>query len=143
MATMSADYNRRWRAANPDRSAAIHKRWRDKLRLRALRRYGGDVPACACCGETTVEFLAIDHADGGGNEHRREVGTRGGTEFYAWLRREGWPDGYRVLCHNCNHALGAYGYCPHQLAAPAAQLVLGAPEDKPLRVPTRVNAWQR
>jgi hypothetical protein len=29
------------------------------------------------------------------------------------LARNGFPDGYRVLCHNCNMALGQYGYCPH------------------------------
>jgi hypothetical protein len=34
--------------------------------------------------------------------------------MYVWLRDNGWPEGYRVLCHNCNSARGLYGYCPHE-----------------------------
>jgi hypothetical protein len=30
------------------------------------------------------------------------------------LRQNSYPTGYRVLCHNCNFALGHYGYCPHK-----------------------------
>src|SRR5579859_8227770 len=29
--------------------------------------------ACACCGETVVAFLCIDHVNGGGNKHREEL----------------------------------------------------------------------
>ncbi len=25
-----------------------------------------------------------------------------------------WTGVLRVLCHNCNHSYGAYGYCSHQ-----------------------------
>jgi hypothetical protein len=31
-----------------------------------------------------------------------------------WLRKNGFPKGFRVLCHNCNFAHGHYGYCPHK-----------------------------
>jgi hypothetical protein len=31
-----------------------------------------------------------------------------------WLKRNGYPKGFRVLCHNCNSARGLYGYCPHK-----------------------------
>lgn len=58
-----------------------------------------------------MEFLAIDHIDGGGTAHRRQVGH--GDAFYKWLRAAGLPAGFRVLCHNCNLSLGFYGYCPH------------------------------
>jgi len=27
---------------------------------------------------------------------------------------QGYPTGFRVLCHNCNQAIGLYGYCPHK-----------------------------
>jgi len=33
--------------------------------------------------------------------------------FYSLLRRLGYPDGFRVLCHNCNMAYGFYKTCPH------------------------------
>lgn len=87
-------------------------KWNKKMAV--LRHYGGDPPKCACCNESHVEFLAIDHVDGGGNEHRRRIGSNGGASFYAWLIRRGLPDGFRVLCHNCNMAWGLLGYCPHK-----------------------------
>ena len=37
--------------------------------------------SCACCGEREPKFLGIDHTNGGGNTHRREVG-RGNV--YWW-----------------------------------------------------------
>jgi hypothetical protein len=82
---------------------------RERRRKRILDVYGGK---CACCGEHRYEFLAIDHINGGGNKHRKEV-TGLGARFYAWLQREGFPDGFRVLCHNCNMSYGFFGYCPH------------------------------
>ncbi|MBY0458284.1 MAG: hypothetical protein K2V38_13165, partial [Gemmataceae bacterium] len=57
--------------------------------------------------------MVIDHVNGGGGKERRERGT--GEVFYYWLVSQGFPEGYRVLCVNCNHALGIYGYCPHDL----------------------------
>lgn len=87
--------------------------------LRAFRRYqvlkhycGGREPYCACCGESSLEFLAIDHIDGGGNKHRANM--KRGTKMWQWLLKHGLPAGFRVLCHNCNLAIGFYGACPHQ-----------------------------
>lgn len=82
-------------------------------RLEALVHYSGDPPSCACCGETLLEFLAIDHIAGGGRQHMKKIGHR----LVRWLRREGYPEGFRVLCHNCNFAIGHYGYCPHHSAS--------------------------
>jgi hypothetical protein len=83
------------------------------IRLATITAYGGE---CACCGERILEFLAIDHINGGGNQQKRDTGMHGGSNIYRFLRRNGWPDGYRVLCHNCNMSKGIYGYCPHEKA---------------------------
>ena len=72
---------------------------------------------CACCGEDRPEFLTIDHIHGGGNRHRRELKRNGGVSFYCWLIQQGFPEGYRTLCMNCNFARGNYGYCPHEQEA--------------------------
>lgn len=73
----------------------------------------GVPPLCECCGEDAVEFLSIDHIDGGGSKHRAQI--KGSySSIYLWLKKKGFPEGYRVLCMNCNTALGFYGYCPHQ-----------------------------
>ncbi len=78
-----------------------------RLRLKAIEHYGGK---CACCGEKRNEFLGIDHIDGGGTNHRKELKV----SIYRYLSRNNYPKGFRVLCHNCNLSLGFYGYCPHK-----------------------------
>jgi hypothetical protein len=30
------------------------------------------------------------------------------------MRDQGYPPGFRVLCHNCNMAIGLFGVCPHE-----------------------------
>lgn len=84
------------------------------LRLDALNAYSNRDPKCACCAEAALDFLVIDHIDGGGNNHRREIGCGSGSHTYLWLKKNNYPAGFRVLCHNCNMALGLYGKCPHE-----------------------------
>ena len=108
-----ADAQRRtkkYREAHPERVAAQRKAQRLRLKLKVFEVYGG--PLCACCNEKYIEFLSIDHINGGGNQHMKQVGL--GNRFYQWLRKNNYPLGYRVLCMNCNFAIGRLGYCPHQ-----------------------------
>lgn len=104
---------RAWRQANPDACLAANKRSRDKLRLATLIAYSTDPPKCACCKEGILEFLTLDHIAGGGGSDRRRRKERGGHKTYLRLRRAGFPQGFRVLCWNCNAAIGLYGGCPH------------------------------
>lgn len=85
----------------------------EELKIETLQQYGG---SCACCGEDGLAFLTIDHIEGGGNKEREKVsGGMGGTKFYRWLKKEGWPEGYQVLCYNCNAATTGGATCPHKL----------------------------
>lgn len=86
------------------------KDYQTRLRVDAIEHFGGK---CACCGETEPDFLAIDHINNDGAEHRKEIGSDG-RALYLWLRRNNYPEGFQVLCHNCNMAKGLYGICPHQ-----------------------------
>ncbi len=88
------------------------RRYNAKLRSDALNAYGG--PVCTCCGETHSEFLSIDHIKGKGCQHRKKIGVPSGGPFYVWLRKNGYPEGFRVLCANCNASFGHFGYCPHE-----------------------------
>ena len=102
-----------WVNMSEDNKAIQRKRQRIEHRNRrekVLAYYGG---ACVCCGETQVEFLAIDHVNGDGKKHREEMGSKNGGKIYLWLIRHNFPDGFQVLCHNCNMSKGFYGYCPH------------------------------
>ena len=98
---------------NPEKVKEIAHRRNLKVRTEVLVAYGGKVPKCACCGETEVMFLGIDHVNGGGTKHREELKRRG-TGLYYVLRQQGYPRGFQVLCHNCNLAKGFYGECPHK-----------------------------
>ena len=121
-------YMRKWR--HDPRSRPIHlaitkcinkkrkesgklKKYRLKLKINVINHYGGK---CECCGEDKLEFLCIDHKNGGGNEHRRTTlkGRTCGHALYRWIIKNNYPDIFRILCANCNQAIGLHGYCPHK-----------------------------
>lgn len=99
----------KWRKNHPGEQSKRNRVYRVKLLNETLAAYGGAF--CACCGESTLEFLSIDHINGRAKDEPRRTGTK----LYIWLRQQGWPQGYQVLCHNCNQAKGTYGVCPHKL----------------------------
>ena len=92
-----------------------------EMRAAVMRAYGGEHPACVCCGEDGASFLTLDHVNNGGRAHRRKKGNQG---VYHELRREGYPPAYRIRCFNCNVARGLYGQCPHQADVAEPSLVL-------------------
>lgn len=118
-------YMKRYQEKNKERLSQYHKEYYDQkkehyrklrldLKLEVIKAYGG---VCVCCGETHIEFLTIDHTGGTGAEHRRKLfgqDRTAGTRFYYWLRRNNYPEGFRVLCFNCNCAIGFFSYCPHE-----------------------------
>ena len=87
---------------------------RKKLHLKKIEifnGYGGCV--CACCGETHIEFLSIDHINGGGIKHRKSLGGSN-QAIYTFILKNNFPPEFRVLCMNCNWSRGIHGYCPHE-----------------------------
>lgn len=83
-----------------------------KIKDDAFCKYGGWV--CTCCGDLTRLGLQIDHIDNNGAEHRRSTNCGTGIKFYRWLKAEGYPDGFAVLCSTCNIAKQLNGgVCPH------------------------------
>jgi hypothetical protein len=86
------------------------KRFRRLQKEKIIENYGGK---CECCGIDEFEFLCLDHIHGGGSKHKRELKVIG-NHFYKWVIDNNYPkDILRLLCHNCNMAFGAFGYCPH------------------------------
>lgn len=98
-------------AGHESYEARSHKR----MRVTVLLHYGGPEPTCSCCGEHRYEFLALDHINGGGQQHRKDIMLKHGQHLYRWLIHQNFPEGFRVLCHNCNSSHGYFGYCPHDL----------------------------
>lgn len=100
-----------YRRANKEQVRASVERCAARIKLEVFNAYGG--PRCACCGETLLQGLGIDHINGDGAGHRKQTpGT--GTPFYYWLRRHNYPSGFQVLCATCNVAKGTSDHCPHK-----------------------------
>ena len=101
-----------YRLNNLEKIKQQKKKLNERNRLDALKIYGGNPPKCACCGELEIKFLEIDHINGGGTSERKKIGM--GTTFVSYLKARNYPEGYQILCSNCNQAKGRYGICPHQ-----------------------------
>lgn len=94
------------------------KRASDKAAV--IEAYGGK---CTCCGESEPLFLVVDHVNDDGASHREEIGygrtTDGrrrvgsGSIMYVWLVANAFPEGFQLLCANCNLAKQSGG-CPHR-----------------------------
>ena len=100
-----------WRKQNPEKQRSTYLARYHRLKKEVFEHYGG---CCACCGEKHLVFLAIDHINGGGTRHMKEVGV--GESFWRWLQKNSFPKGFRVLCHNCNWAVAFGRVCPHTLS---------------------------
>lgn len=98
------------RGIDRERRLAVENRYRARMRMEVLEHYGGVPPKCDCCGETTIQFLTLDHMNGDGNKLRKKYYSR---YAYNYVRKNNYPKGFRVLCMNCNFSIGHYGFCPH------------------------------
>lgn len=68
----------------------------DELRQAVLDAYGRE---CAECGQDDEDLLQVDHVEGGGGKHRKEIGQ---SNLYLWLRQNEFPKGFQILCASCN-----------------------------------------
>ena len=109
-------YMRDYNLKNREKLKAYFKERREKNKIKILNHYSKtSPPSCECCGELQIEFLTLDHIYGDGAKHKKSLGIGKGSSggVYGDLIKKGFPEGYRVLCYNCNCALGFLGYCPH------------------------------
>lgn len=111
---VSTASSRRWLAHKCKTCENLYrKQLLRNVRTEVLTHYStGAVPQCECCGETRYEFLTINHLNGNGNAHRK-INGRNSIMMFRWLKFSGYPDGFNVLCYNCNIASHFYGTCPH------------------------------
>lgn len=75
-------------------------RARRKIKKQVLNHYCNGPTICIGCGENRLDRLSIDHIHGGGRKHGRDNNISIG-HFYRWLRDNGFPEGFQVLCMNC------------------------------------------
>ena len=109
-------YWKDWRIANLEKSRAYARKSQTKRReLSKMAVYSHYGMKCACCGESQMMFLTIDHINNDGAEHRKKLKGIGGSPFFEWLVRNNFPEGFQTLCRNCNWGKHVnHGICPHQ-----------------------------
>ena len=96
-----------WYAKNKE----ICREKRKEARRKVLNHYSGIPPKCACCGEDTNQFLTIDHID----KTTVNPKYRASTKLFKWLIDNNYPEGYQILCFNCNCGKQVNGdVCPHK-----------------------------
>jgi hypothetical protein len=117
--------NRAFYAKNPEayreKARLWYKRNAEKARKKTrdngiknkkivVDQYGG---FCACCRETEIVWLTVDHINGDGKTHRQAQGS--GSALHRWLIRHGFPPGFQILCANCHLAKSSGVNCPHKV----------------------------
>ena len=90
-----------WNKANPVRRRENALNHYYRLYDAAFQAYGGY--RCVWCGIDDPIVMTLDHIANDGAAQRRAL-RKTGAAFYKWLRDEGYPAGFQVLCMNCNHA---------------------------------------
>ena len=92
----------RYREKNRAKINAYHSLERLKVKQTILGRYGSE---CVLCGFNDMRALQLDHLNDNGSEERKALGSQkfSGVKFYRYLIKQGLPDGYQILCANCNN----------------------------------------
>ena len=95
------EYKSQYHIQNQAKLNSNSRLWRANEKVKTLEYYSQtSPPECMRCGFSDIRALTIDHIDGGGTRHTRSIGF-GGNHFYTWLRKNNYPEGYQVLCRNC------------------------------------------
>jgi hypothetical protein len=94
-------YDAIYRAKNKE---TLNEKARERRRLakqKVLEHYGY---TCNHCKYSDIRALQIDHINNNGAEERKSLGGKNfsGWNFYEYLIKNNFPDGYQTLCANCN-----------------------------------------
>ncbi len=97
---------------NSEKISIRDKKKRMEIRYDIISYYTDGIMKCMCpgCNEDHLDFLTIDHINNDGAEHRKEIGD-GGSNLYYWIYKNNFPEGFQVLCMNCNFSKGKHGHC--------------------------------
>ena len=118
---------RKAREQTPERKSK-RKSTRDDKRLEILQYYSkrlsrSNIPCCNCCGlNSHIDFLEFDHIAGKKEmDSEPELMKLGYSSKFSnnflhhWIINNKFPDGFQILCKNCNSAKGMiknHNECP-------------------------------
>ena len=96
-----------------------HNKYKN-LRKKVISYYSNGTNTCVCCGTEGFEFLTIDHIipkrEMDKIQKMKDIGYSSKLNphlLISWLDKF-HPEGFQILCWNCNYAKGVLGKCPHQ-----------------------------
>ena len=87
------------------------KKGKIKARKIIIDHYSNGKNCCACCNEKIYEFLTFDHLNREGTKHRKTIAR---YNICIWLIQNNLPEGFQILCYNCNAAKQFNHGCPHK-----------------------------
>jgi len=92
-------YQRSYRGRNKANILIQNKNRYQKLKYEVLSYYSSGEIKCKWCGFNDIRALVIDHIGNDGSSNRKTLMS---SSIYAYLKKNDFPNGFQVLCHNCN-----------------------------------------
>lgn len=103
--------NRSYYNTSKEERTAQMLEYRWGIKQQAIERYGG---ACDCCGEDTMSFLTLTEKELQKEEPKQQGWYSAGFTLARYVIKHDFPDGYIVLCFNCEAGRVQNGICPHK-----------------------------
>ena len=113
----TSDYQKKrhskYHAKNKDKHSEYHKRHNAEKRREVLLHYSNSIDIqCICCETKVMDFLTLDHIDGGGRQHRKNTTNSTVNYLHSLHEQTGkWLEGFQVMCMNCNWYKHLNGEC--------------------------------
>lgn len=87
---------------SPKQKRAWDRQEQERLRLEVIDHYSKGTRKCTHCAYDNIKALCVDHIHNNGAEERHKLGRA--SQVLRYLRKNKYPEGYQILCHNCNVA---------------------------------------
>lgn len=100
------DYYAKTKESRRKISTAYTRRYRDKIKHKVLFHYSNGKLQCKVCEIDVYAVLSLDHINNDGSEHKKRLvksGKASSTTIYKDLIDSNYPDGYQILCFNCDY----------------------------------------
>jgi len=91
------DKKTEYRKSNKKRDQETRQKHQSKLKEIVISHYSDKSMKCQKCGFSDMRALSLDHIDGGGSKHLKEIKTN----LYSWVIKNNFPKMFQVLCMNC------------------------------------------